>query len=55
MISENFLKLRSAQKDKEFAQYQLEVYKKAFKDLGEKISESEWVDDVDLREHLDLL
>ena len=49
------MRLKAAKKDKEFAQFQLKLYRYSAKELSSLVNASEWIEDIDLREHLDLL
>jgi hypothetical protein len=49
------LSLKAAAKDKEFAIFQRRLYQDSALKLKDTVEQAEWMEDVDLRDHLDLL
>jgi len=49
------LNLKAAAKDKEFAIFQRRLYQDSALKLKDTVQQAEWIEDVDLRDHLNLL
>mgnify|MGYP006109562563 CR=1 FL=1 len=55
LITENFMKLEAAQNDKDLVVFQRELFEEAAAKISRGVEEGEFREDVDLREHLDML